>query len=75
MWRFHRLVSALLTPPAHNQVILAKQKCQNSSLNNRDESSTYKTAAIGVLGKLAMALCAVPLLTPVSLVIWLQERP
>ncbi len=46
-----------------------------SALAEYGKSSTWGAVATGVLGKPAIALCAVPLLIPVSSLICAHERP
>jgi hypothetical protein len=63
----------LFVTPAHNHLVLGDQISLFRGLPNQ---ALGEGCAAGVLGKLlACALCAVPLLVPVSRVISAQERP
>ena len=57
---------------AHNRVVLGSENPSSRSTVNQGLGDAV---AIGVLGKPAIALCAVPLLIPVSALICAQERP
>src|SRR6266567_4805589 len=57
---------------AHNRVVLGSQNPPSRSTVNQALGGAVAT---GVLGKPAIALCALPLLIPVSALIWAHERP
>src|SRR6266567_6326520 len=57
---------------AHNRVVLGSENLPSRSIVNQ---ALGDAVAIGVLGNPAIALCAVPLLIPVSALIWAHERP
>ena len=58
---------------AHNRVVLGSENPPSRSTVNQ---ALGNWVAGGVLGRLlATALCAVPLLIPVSALIWAHERP
>ena len=58
---------------AHNRVVSGSE---NSHFRGTVNQALGDAVAGGVLGRLlATALCAVPLLTPVSALIWAHERP
>ncbi len=57
---------------AHNRVVLGSE---NPHFEDSRDQSLGDALRTGVLGKPAIALCAVPLLIPVSALICAQERP
>src|SRR5947208_9121306 len=57
---------------AHNRVVLGSENPPSRSTVNQALGGAVAT---GVLGNPAIALCAVPLLIPVSALICAQERP
>src|SRR5438552_4021711 len=57
---------------AHNRVVLGNQ---NSYFQGSRDQSLGDALRTGVLGKPAIALCAVPLLIPVSTLICAHEGP
>jgi len=57
---------------AHNRVVLGSENPHSWGAVNQ---ALGDVVATGVLGRLASALCAVPLLIPVSALICAHERP
>jgi hypothetical protein len=57
---------------AHNRVVLGNQNPHVEDLRDQSLGDALRS---GVLGKPVIALCAVPLLIPVSALIWAHERP
>src|SRR5438128_11257544 len=57
---------------AHNQLVSGSENPHSRSTVNQ---ALGDAVATGVLGNPAIALCAVPLLIPVSALIWAHERP
>src|SRR5437588_4229803 len=57
---------------AHNRVVSGSENPHPWAAANQ---ALGDVVATGVLGKPAIALCAVPLLIPVSSLIWAHERP
>src|SRR5438132_5982055 len=57
---------------AHNRVVLGSENPHSWGAANQALGGAVAT---GVLGNPAIALCAVPLLIPVSALIWAQVRP
>src|SRR5947209_8157043 len=57
---------------AHNRAVLGRENPHSRGILNQALGGAVAT---GVLGNPAIALCAVPLLIPVSALICAQERP